>query len=579
MSKDDVAEVKARTSLLELVKRFTNVRRVGNRWMAPCPFHQETKPSFSINEEEGFYYCFGCQAAGDVIDFYCRVHGLEFREGLEQLALEAGVELSRGPQTTDPKAKEKRQFRRRALDVYELAAGFYRQTLFGPNGEEGREYLKGRGLTKETVTAYGLGYAPEGWQHLHDFLRSRKVDINDAVECGLLVKNDRGRVYDRFRGRLMFPIQDLSGKVIAFGGRILISSDREPKYINSSDSAIYKKGEHLFGLSVARRAISVSRTALLTEGYMDVLTLHQYGYENACGVLGTALTADQVRRLTGFCSEVECIFDGDRAGQQAALRSAEMLLSAGLKCRVLILPEKEDVDSLLQTQGTEAFEAVRQGAPDGLEFCMETIQRDRSPKEIVQWAIQFVNNLSDPELAAFYAPRIMNGLGLSEEALRPALASHSEKRGGKKNRLTKGEPAAISGQAMRERHLLRFALCFPQHVPLLCERGADRAFATSRGRALWEKVIDYGPEGATAYMDEGEKRFFTECRMAREYLAEREEALLEDVLESLKEMAEQAKRQEIQKRLRGQAAHGAYDPMDDLRALQQTLGTGRNDGQ
>lgn len=579
MSKDDVAEVKARTSLTELVKRFADVRRVGNRWMAPCPFHQETKPSFSINEEEGFYYCFGCQAAGDVIDFYCRVHGLEFREGLEQLALEAGVELSRSPQATDPKAQQKRQFRRRAVDIYELASGFYRQSLFGQSGSECREYLKGRGLTKETVTAFGLGYAPEGWQNLHDFLRSRKVNIADAVECGLIVKNDRGRLYDRFRGRLMFPIQDLSGKVIAFGGRILISSDREPKYINSSDSAIYKKGEHLFGLNVARRAISVSRSALITEGYMDVLTLHQYGYESACGVLGTALTPDQIRRLTGFCSMVECIFDGDRAGRQAALRSAEMLLSAGLKCRVLILPDGEDVDSLLQEQGTEAFEAVRNDAPDGLEFCMDTIRRDRSPKEIVQWAIQFVNNLSDPELAAFYAPRIMNGLGLSEEALRPALASHSEKRGGKKSSLPKGAPSSMSGQAMRERHLLRFALCFPQYVPLLCERGADRAFATSRGRSLWEKLVDYGPEGVSAYLDEGEKRFFTECRMEREYLAADEQSLLVEVLESLKLMAEQAKRREIQERLRGHAGHDAHDPLDDLRALQQTLGTGRNDGQ
>ncbi|MFW5734247.1 MAG: toprim domain-containing protein, partial [Oceanidesulfovibrio sp.] len=350
-------------------------------------------------------------------------------------------------------------------------------------------------------------------------------------------------------------------------------------YLNSSDSPIYKKGEHLFGLNVARRAISVSRTALITEGYMDVLTLHQYGYDNACGVLGTALTPDQIRRLSGFCSLVECIFDGDRAGRQAALRSSEMLMSAGLKCRVLILPDGEDVDSLLQQQGTEAFEAVRNAAPDGLEYCMDTIRRDRSPKEIVQWAIQFVNNLSDPELAAFYAPRIMNGLGLSEEALRPALASHSEKRGGKKTSLPNGVPAHTSGQAMRERQLLRFALCFPQYVPLLCERGADRAFATSRGRSLWEKLIDFGPEGVSAYLDEGEKRFFTECRMEREHLAADEQSLLDEVLESLKTMAEQAKRREIQERLREHAGHGAHDPMEDLRALQQTLGTGRNDGQ
>jgi DNA primase len=210
---------------------------------------------------------------------------------------------------------------------------------------------------------------------------------------------------------------------------------------------------------------------------------------------------------------------------------------------------------------------------------METIRRDRSPKEIVQWAIQFVNGLSDPELAAFYAPRIMNGLGLSEEALRPALASSREKRGGKKTSLPSGAPTTMSGQVMRERQLLRFALCFPQHVPLLCERGADRAFATDRGRALWEKVIDFGPEGVHEYLDEGEKRFFTECRMEREHLAADENTLLEEVLDSLKVMADQAKRREIQKRLRGHAAHGAQDPIEELRALQQTLGTGRNDGQ
>ena len=271
-----IQEIKARLNLVDIARRYVDLKRNGPRWVAPCPFHQETKPSFSINEEEGFFYCFGCQASGDLFDFYGQINGLDFKETLEQLAEEAGVTLERGPQKHDGQpAGQTMSKRRQLLKIHEIAAAHFTENLSGRDGAECRDYMARRGISEEVAKLFGLGWSRRDWQSLAEVLRRAGFSESMGVEAALLGKSERGRAYDRFRGRLMFPIRSLSGNVIAFGGRIIANED-EAKYINSSDSQLYKKGEHLYGLQQARRAIATGKPAMLTEGYMDVVTLHQF---------------------------------------------------------------------------------------------------------------------------------------------------------------------------------------------------------------------------------------------------------------------------------------------------------------
>ncbi|MBR3881436.1 MAG: DNA primase, partial [Mailhella sp.] len=265
---DVIQAIKSRMSLADMARRYVELRSVGSRLVAPCPFHQETKPSFSINEEQGTFYCFGCQASGDIFDFYGKLNGLDFKETLQALAEEAGVQLE--AYRPNPQARQERSQKRDMLKMHELAASHFHSNLSASHAKVCRDYIEERGITPELQEKFGLGWSMDSWQDLGDTLRRGGFSLNAAVECGLQSKSNSGRTFDRFRNRLMFPIRNLSGQTVAFGGRIIPSLAREDdaKYINSSDSPIYKKGEHLFGLFQARPAIAVKKNIILTEGYM-----------------------------------------------------------------------------------------------------------------------------------------------------------------------------------------------------------------------------------------------------------------------------------------------------------------------
>ena len=503
-----IGAIKQRLDIVEMVRRYVDLRQVSGRWTGPCPFHQETKPSFSVNPELGYYYCFGCRASGDVIDFYCNIHGLEFREGLQQLADEVGLELSSAK--PDPRRDQKKRKRLQSLKLHALAADFYVSNLHAPAGKIAADYVGGRGLSEETVRNFVLGYSPDDWHGLEKFARGKGFSPEEGAEAGLLVKNAKGNIYDRFRGRLMFPIHNLSGQVIAFGARTLTGDD--PKYLNSSESPLYVKGDNLYGLFQARRTIAHLKEALLTEGYTDVLSLHQYGFTNACGVLGTALTENQVRRLAGFCSRVVLVFDGDGAGRKAALRSAEMILARGMDCRVVVLPDGEDVDSLLQTRGAEAFRELMEAAPEGLDYCLRTVS-GQSTREVVDWAGAFLKQLDSPEWRSPIITRIAQRLGFKEDDFRSRLAN------GEHRSQTTVTPASVGPLAPREggkgrkldRQLLRFAVCNPQHVNELAQKGMGDMLTSEFALCLWEKMEANPGRDILHILAEHEKRYWVEC--------------------------------------------------------------------
>ncbi len=573
-----IQEIKSRLSLVDIARRYVDLKHNGSRWVAPCPFHQETKPSFSINEDEGFFYCFGCHASGDLFDFYGQINGLTFRETLEQLADEAGIPLGKGVYNGFPgqnSASQGMSPRRQLLKIHELALTHFTANLAESCGKECREYMARRGITAEVAQAFGLGWSRREWHALADTLHRAGFSTAMGVEAALLGKSERGRVYDRFRGRLMFPIRGLSGNVIAFGGRIIADDEAEAKYINSSDSPLYKKGDHLYGLYQARRAITTGKPAMLTEGYMDVLTLHQFGYNSAVGVLGTAFTADQIRRISGFTAHVELLFDGDGAGRKAALRACEMLLARGLSCRVVLFPEGEDIDSLLRKSGVKVFESLRSRAVEGMAFCVQTL-RHMAPRDAVTWAGNFLGQVEIPELVSCFASALGTGLGLSEKALRTRVmesraARHPYSRGPV---LKAGSPAPQpDGPSLRDREIMTFAVRYPTALPRLRQAGAYFVLTATWARNLWKKLEDHQGDAVFPFLDSQEKTFWIRCRTGEVPPLNNEEgefAAVRMMLGSV-QLAKQSTSVAFALRQCGNLEKLEEDDLDYLRALQETL--------
>ncbi len=349
-------EIRNRLSLAEAIGRRVKLIRRGREFVGLCPFHHEKSPSFTVVEEKNFYHCFGCGAHGDVIGFTMRTEGLPFPEAVEKLAAEAGLALPE----RDPRAEEHARIAKTLYDANEAAAEWFAAQLYTPEGRTALDYLKRRGLEDRTIARFRLGYAPDARDAIKRALVPKGYAEAQLLEAGLLIKPDDGRSpYDRFRGRVMFPISDKRGRVIAFGGRVL--GDEKPKYLNSPDTPLFHKGRVLYAYREARTAAQGGSEILVAEGYMDVIALHQAGFEGAVAPLGTALTEAQIEELWRVQPEPLLCFDGDEAGRRAAARAAERvlpILKPGKSLRFVFLPEGDDPDSLIREGGPEAMKSV-----------------------------------------------------------------------------------------------------------------------------------------------------------------------------------------------------------------------------
>ncbi len=491
---DDIALIKERIPIVELINRFVPLRQVGNRFVAPCPFHQETKPSFNVTPD-GRFYCFGCQKTGDIFTFWMEYHGVSFKEALEQLAGEAGVTLqkkfSQANKQEVQKAKEQRSKREQLMHMYRLAKNHFASNLAGDAGKECRAYMQKRGISDELMKRFGLGWARDDWHDLSSFLQAQGCSMPLAVEGGLVsLSNKTGKPYDPFRARLMFPIRNTAGETIAFGGRIIDNGKDEAKYINTHDTPIYKKGEHLYGLDLAGKAIRISKSVFLTEGYMDVLTLHQFGYENAVGGLGTALTDQQVQRILGFSPQIMLLYDGDNAGRKAALSAAGKFLSRGAKVRVILQPEGEDIDSLLRTQGKEAFEKLCAASMPGLRFCVETM-RTFAPRDALEWCRTLIKSMSIPELVSPTITYLARWLNFDETELRAGIGDEMDKQ---PQASAQGRDSLKAAQSMStfELEIIRCAIRYPDHIADIQAMSADLMLKSSLAKDLWNKIAKDG---------------------------------------------------------------------------------------
>ncbi|MBI2095309.1 MAG: DNA primase [Candidatus Omnitrophica bacterium] len=357
-----LSQIQERLDIVEVVSDFVPLRRAGRNFKANCPFHEERTPSFVVNPDKQIFHCFGCGVGGNVFSFLMKFEKKDFREVVEALAEKTGVEIPKD-RTENPAAQKRTA---QALEANRLALEFYHECLLTKaEAQTARRYLESRGIRRETIEHFKIGYAPESWDALYRALKDRASE-ETLEKNGLVLPKKGGGFYDRFRGRVIFPILDAKGICVAFGGRVLDQS--LPKYLNSPESEIYSKGRNLYGLFQARKSVRENDGAVVVEGYMDLIACHQAGVTGVVASLGTALTEEQARLIRRHTSNVTILYDADKAGEMATLRGLEIFLEQALEVKVVRLPEGHDPDSYLQERGGEALKAELAGAKSLFEF-------------------------------------------------------------------------------------------------------------------------------------------------------------------------------------------------------------------
>jgi DNA primase len=379
-----IDDLKSRADLVRIIEPYAPLKKKGANWMGCCPFHQEKTPSFSVSPSKGFYKCFGCGKGGNAFTFLMEMEGLNFPEAVKRVAEMTGTIL---PEPIDDqqyaqskkRKEEKKKLSDEVIELNKIALEFWEAELQKRNAKAkaARAYLEKRGISEETQTAFHIGYSPDAWHDLMEHLKSRGADEKLIEQSGLVAINEeKERVYDRFRGRIMFPVLNINGDPVAFGARAM--GDEQPKYLNSPETPAYIKGEHLYGLFQARDAIRQKKFAILVEGYLDLIALYQHGIRNVAASLGTAFTHEQSKLLARFAKRIVINYDGDSAGVKAARRAIEILLADDHETKVLVLPDGKDPDDFVREFGAEAYNEARGRAFPYLQFVLDASMKERS---------------------------------------------------------------------------------------------------------------------------------------------------------------------------------------------------------
>lgn len=422
-SDEIIEEVRQNNDIVDIISQYVHLTRKGRNYFGLCPFHSEKSPSFSVSPDRQIFHCFGCGVGGNVYTFLMKIEGITFKEALEQLAERANIQLPKLENNADTAREE---LKAKVYKVNEFTAEFYHQNLYNPTSKIGQEYVKKRKMNKETLEAYRIGFSGK-FDELYKALKAQGFGEKEILESGLVNKNDNGTYIDRYRNRLMFPICDVRGKVIAFGGRILDDSKikdskfPQPKYINSPENVVYSKGRHLFGLNVAKK--DSAKKLLIVEGYMDVISLHQRGVTNVVGALGTALTEQQGWLLRKSTEQVILGFDADGAGQTAIARSMEILQKMGCDMRVLQIEGAKDPDEYIVKFGEGRFRLAMDNAISLVEFKVKNLKKDLNLENTGD-KIKFLNEIAkilskveNTMEREIYIEKIAQGYNISKEAI------------------------------------------------------------------------------------------------------------------------------------------------------------------
>ncbi|MDD3487526.1 MAG: DNA primase [Candidatus Moranbacteria bacterium] len=500
MSSPEIEEIKNRLNITDVVGEYIRLTKAGSNWKALCPFHNEKSPSFMVSEERGSWHCFGCGKGGDVFSFVMEIEGVEFREALERLAQKAGVELKRTAnseqRTANSRSKEV------LYNILELATKWYEKNLWeGKGKEKALPYLRERGLTDASIRKFRLGYAPDGWRNMLEFLTKREYAIEDISKTGLLVEKNPGsdtqntrykiqdtKYYDRFRDRIMFPIQDLFGRVAGYSARVAPGGDeKNAKYVNTPQTALYDKSRILYGLNFAKVEIKKKNEVILVEGNMDVIATHQHGFENTVAVSGTALTDEQVKILKRYGENIKMGFDMDAAGQTAARRSIRTCLEGELNVKIIQLGSGKDAAESLK-EDPEIWKTAVEKAQGIMEYYFsETFSRydakdPTGKKKIAQELLNAIKDIANPIEQHHWIKILAEKIGTEEKILFGVLEKTKgvEKRGAEPE---SGTEKKKTGENI-EKNILGIILAFPRECQREIARINPEGFQNSRERDI-----------------------------------------------------------------------------------------------
>lgn len=498
-------ELKLRSDITEIASSYVNLKRHGRNMVGLCPFHGEKTPSFNIYTENGSFYCFGCGAGGDVITFIMKIENLDYVEAVKFLAQRAGMEM---PENTYDDSLSK--LRMRIYEANREAARFFHATLLSQRGQSGLNYLRGRALSDRTIRHFGLGFADDDWNSLCNHLKNKGFSEYEIYSANLAFKRKNGNgIYDRFVNRVMFPIIDLRGNVIAFGGRIM--TDEKPKYLNTSDTPVFKKSENLFSLNNAKS--SGTRTLILCEGYMDVIALNQAGFTNAVATLGTALTNEQAVLMKRYADEVIICYDADGAGQKATARAIEILRNAGLPIKILTVPSGKDPDEFIRSKGENgpaAFKLLIEKCGNDIEYRLMKLRENYNLNTtdgkvaFLNEAVKIVATIESPIERDVFASKLCAELEIDKNAFNDQIAK-IKRRGRRENikKETRQIQYELNGQndkinkehykkprsSSAEEALLVYLINNPDYANSISERVTPDKFSNSLIKRYYEYVL------------------------------------------------------------------------------------------
>ncbi len=558
-------EIRDRVSIVEVVSGYVALRRAGRNYVGLCPFHTEKTPSFTVSEERGFFHCFGCGAGGSVFAFLMRIERLDFPQAVEAVARRAGIELP--AHRAEPAAA---QLRDRWVQLNAWAAEKFSRCLWSEAGARARRYLQQRGIAEETARAFRLGYAPASGDWLARALEGRAEAAAAAVRVGLLARRESGGPYDWFRDRIVFPIPDSRGAIVGFGARTL--GDTQPKYLNSPESPLFRKGEVLYGLPHVRAAGGgAASEVVVVEGYMDVLALFQHGIRNAVATLGTALTASHLRLLKRIAPRIVVFFDGDRAGRAAALRAFGVCAEAGIWASAAFLPEGDDPDSFVRQRGAEATRALLDCAVPISDFYLDEM-RQRSLQAPIEERAQIaaevarsLRRVRDPIHRDVLVHAAAERLAIGEDALRAVAVGRGRDAFAPREAAVKTEPPVGTPAEVQ---LLEAMAQSREIARWVCEQKPDfRSPDLARCAARLAQAWTHGPPAVAAVLDELPEALAQRIRAAS--LGDETDAwqVARDCVERLREEAERPVREAVLAELRGLGAQG--DPQRERELLRR----------
>ncbi len=496
-----IEEIKMRAHIVDIVSEYVSLKNAGKNYVGLCPFHREKTPSFTVNPEKQIFYCFGCGEGGNVISFVMKISNMSFPESVRHLADRLGIHIP--VKEINGQQRKIAGERETLCRINAVAAHYYSQNLSSIDGRDALQYLHDRGINDTVIKNFGIGYSYDGWNFLKNFFTGKKVPLASAEKAGLIISNEKGHRYDRFRGRIIFPIEDLSGNVIGFGGRII--GKGEPKYMNSPESPVYVKRKTLYGLYRSRGEIQKKNEAIIVEGYFDFLSLWAAGITNVVATLGTALTREHVELIRRLTKNVVIVFDPDEAGKSAVERGVALSLEEEMNARIVVIPKGYDPDTYVRKYGSNAFESAVQAAPAMVNYYIEYMIKEGNTLAeklgSVKESIGFIVKIKDPIQRDLFVKMVAEKLGIDQGVLMSEVGKMTaQTRDSKKKTLSR----KTNGRAVDvvEASLIGMIMDDPDKIQVIIDENVLDCFLSKELRMVAEFLIDSFTRGVRTQLSD-----------------------------------------------------------------------------